>query len=344
MKPYAKDNFGLFICEECGCKFKNLNGLSKHLYFSHNGKEHYFNKWLRDSTDKCKVCGNNTKFKNLQIGCIDTCSKECKKELTKMTNLKKYGVEFPLQHDSVKLKSKQTCLQKYGKISYSGTDFYKKSILDKYGVENVFQLDRVKKKCKKSYIRNLGVENPSQSEKIKQKKEQTCMKNHGVKSGLCLRDKIKKGNLKNNNVEFPMQSDSIKCKSRLTCMNKYGVEYIHQHYEIHEKSQKTALKIKQFRNTGIWYQGSYELDFLENYYDKYPDITRGPRIKYEFKGITHYYFPDFYVPSKNLVVECKNSYLAERDKCVIEEKRKATIIGGFNWVLIVNKDYTNLTI
>lgn len=92
----------------------------------------------------------------------------------------------------------------------------------------------------------------------------------------------------------------------------------------------------------IYYQGSYELDFLEKYYDKFPDIQRGPSIKYEYKGKKKVYHSDFYIPSKNLIIECKNNYLYKRDLEIILHKKETTINSGFNWVLVLDKNYNKL--
>jgi hypothetical protein len=49
---------------------------------------------------------------------------------------------------------------------------------------------------------------------------------------------------------------------------------------------------------------------------------------------------DFYIPSLNLIVEIKNSHLAEINKEGIEAKKQATIAAGFNYIMIIDKDYT----
>jgi hypothetical protein len=63
-------------------------------------------------------------------------------------------------------------------------------------------------------------------------------------------------------------------------------------------------------------------------------------IKYLFENKEHWYHPDFFIPSLNLVVEIKNSYLFKRDFLQIQAKEKATIASGFKYIIIVDKDYT----
>lgn len=90
----------------------------------------------------------------------------------------------------------------------------------------------------------------------------------------------------------------------------------------------------------LYYQGSYELDFLEKFYNKFPDIKRGPSIKYVFNGKNKVYHSDFYIPSLNLIIECKNSYGLKKFKEQIHAKERAAIKQNFNYLIIVNKNYT----
>lgn len=83
-------------------------------------------------------------------------------------------------------------------------------------------------------------------------------------------------------------------KSKQTCLEIYGVENPNQTIFIHEKVLKSGYKLKQFKNTNIWYQGTYELDFIRKHYDKFPNIVRGPSIKYILNGENKVYHPDFY--------------------------------------------------
>jgi hypothetical protein len=125
---------------------------------------------------------------------------------------------------------------------------------------------------------------------------------------------------------------------------RYGVQNPAQNKELYEKSQKTSFRMKKFKNEEIWYQGKYELDFLEKFYKKYPDIQRGPTIKYCWDSKERVYYPDFYIPSLGLIVECKNSYLAKRDKEMIEAKEKAVLLRGFKFALIINKNYFGVSL
>jgi len=102
---------------------------------------------------------------------------------------------------------------------------------------------------------------------------------------------------------------------------------------------KSSLKIKHYKNTDIFYQGSYEKDFLDNYYDKL-NIQNGFSIYYEFENTNKIYHPDFYLPDLNLIVEIKGSnwhaMLLEKNRA----KQKKCIKNGYNFLFIIDKDYS----
>jgi hypothetical protein len=290
MKSFKQTNDRKYICEECGRNFSILSALMSHIGHSHEGKMDYYNKWIIEEGDgKCKNCGKETRFHGTYP--LPFCSNSCSSKY----NLRKNG--SPFSRKEVKEKSKNTLQLHYGKDYYLQTEEGKKNMkkfrklnsdniilntkrnnLKKYGVENVFQREDIKEKCKQTTLKNYGVENISQLEKIKVIKNEKCC--------------------------------------------------------------RTALKFKRFRYTNLYYQGSYELDFLEKYYDKYPDIQRAPTIKYMFNNKNKIYFPDFYIPSLNLIIECKNSWLLKKDKEILELKENATINKGYKYNIIVNKNYT----
>jgi hypothetical protein len=401
----------LFMCEECNSFHKNKGELSKHINRCHNGIKIYYDKWLKEKDDNlCKICGKETNFKNSLDGYKNICSRECSIKYTSQkvqkSMFEKYGSISAFGNKNIIKKSKETMLLRYGKEHFTNSEKTKQTCLEKYGVENPYQIKETKEKIRQTNLKNRGVTSPMQSKEVREKSKQTCLEKYGVECSLQNkeinekrkktmierygveysaqnkwirekqintnknkygenffkiflekskktrkdkygnenynnREKYKKTCLKKYGVEYSLQSSKIKEKGKNTCLKKYGVEHPSQYKEIHDKIQRSCFRIKKFRDTNIWYQGSYELDFLEKYYDKFQDIQRGPSIKYTYKGKNKVYHPDFYIPSLNLIVECKNSYLAKRDKYLIEEKKKSTISNGFNYIIIVNKNYND---
>lgn len=140
------------------------------------------------------------------------------------------------------------------------------------------------------------------------------------------------------NVDNVFQSSIVKNKIKNTILKRYGVEYTHQNSEIFKRAFKTGLKLLKYKNTNIWYQGSYELDFLEKYYGVY-EIQNAKPIQYLYNDKPRIYHPDFYIPSLNLIIECKSTYYYKKHKDTVDAKKKATIDNGFKYLMIIDKKY-----
>ena len=184
-------------------------------------------------------------------------------EKTRKTNLKRHGVEYSSQSLEVKEKVKRTNLNKtkeekelqkqrskesfqkrFGVDNYSQTrewkekikeaykdgslaneqqEKYKKTCIEKFGVENVFQSEEIKEKIKQTNIEIYGCEFASQNEDIKKKIKDTIKEVYGVDSFNSLpeiQEKKKQTSIKTYGYEHPTQSPEIKLKTRETCINK----------------------------------------------------------------------------------------------------------------------------
>lgn len=204
------------------------------------------------------------KYKNLNIG------DELKiniTELSRGSNIK-IRVKCDLCGDE-----KEVVYKTFNKSGYN-EDYYlckkckcKINNKEKYGVENVFQIDSVKEKIKKTNIKRYGVDNISQSEQIKEKKIQTSIEKYGyehhlknlnivekqkntvklkygvdnVSQLLDIKEKKKETTLKNYDVEYAHQSEKVLEKQKNNVKLKYGVDYIFQNNDIKDKIKKTNL-------------------------------------------------------------------------------------------------------
>ncbi len=186
--------------------------------------------------------------------------------------------------------------------------------------KNPFLNKEIREKIKKTCLKKYGVDHPLKSKKIREKRSNTCLKILGCSE--------------------PFQSEKVKEKSKKTCLEKYGVEYAIQNSDVHKKQVKSAfysgINIGIFQNI-IYYQGSYELDFLEKYYDLFDEIVRGPSIKYIFKGENKIYFPDFFIKSINLIVEIKSSYTLRENMDRTKELYSKKL--GYDFIMILDKNY-----
>jgi len=191
--------------------------------------------------------------------------------------------------------------------------------LHNFGETSFYKTSKFKKKRKESLLNRYGVEEPLQCKKFVEKRKITCFEKYGY--------------------ETPKLNKLVNKKYKETCFEKYGVENSMHNYESFDKMQKTSKVKRKFRNTDIWYQGSYELDFLEKFYDKFTDIQRAPSIQYIFKEKNKIYYPDFYIPSLNLIIEIKSSYYYNKHKEIINLKKRFVLKNEYKFILIIDKNY-----
>lgn len=316
---------------------------------------------------QCQICGNikeiniSSYWINIEKYNFYSCSQKCSYKTKNIkTNLEKYNVESYTQTEEYLEKSKKTKYEKYGDENYINTDKIKKTNLERYGVEYYMQTDDFIKKSINTNLEKYGVERPLQNKEIKEKWIRTNLEKYGYKTPLMDNNvknkisntKLKKYNDKNYNnrykyketcmklfgFENPMKNELIKRKLMNIIYEKYGVYYPAQLPEIYDKMLKSGLKIEKYKDSELYYQGTYEKDFLDKYYDKIK-IIRGKSIKYVYKSKEHIYYPDFYIKDLNLIVEIKSLkwFNEHLDKNL--EKEKACKKLGYNFIFIINKNY-----
>lgn len=127
----------------------------------------------------CGVCGNQNKYYNCKVKNWPVICNKCRKnkeliekygsieegkkilkaasiERRKITNLEKYGVEFPLQLKEFKKKAENTTLKNFGvKCSLQSAEIREKSkttLKSKYGAENYQQSDNAKDNRKYKFV------------------------------------------------------------------------------------------------------------------------------------------------------------------------------------------------
>lgn len=116
----------------------------------------------------------------------------------------------------------------YVSYGYSNGNYFCKSCktkinnLEKWGVENVFQLESTKSKSRETNLKKRGVEFISQSPEIKKL--------------------IKSNNLERIGVEHHLQKEESVQKLKESNLEKWGVENISQLKEIKEKKKATSKK------------------------------------------------------------------------------------------------------
>ena len=135
-------------------------------------------------------CNNEVKFVKFRMGYKSYCCNKCQR----------------LDQENINIKQ---------------LDSNKKTCLEKYGVENVFQLEEVKEKIKETCVEKYGVENSFQSVEVRAKQKETMVErysaDHNMRSDF-LKERLKEryGGI------FPMHSEESKQKIEETFDKKYG--------------------------------------------------------------------------------------------------------------------------
>lgn len=100
----------------------------------------------------------------------------------------------------------------------------------------------------------------------------------------------------------------------------------------------------------IYVQG-YEADFLDYVFQH--ELLQEPQIEfrrkcffYEFEGKRKRYYPDFFIPHLNLVVEIKSKYIMDRwqgGEDVMELKANAVRDAGYRFIILYDKKHKQFT-
>lgn len=154
--------------------------------------------------------------------------------------------------------------------------------------------------------------------------------------------KTKLSNQKRYGVDNVFASEMIKDRIKETLQKKYGVKHIMQNPEFLLKAKKTAFKIKEVLIEGrkFFVQG-YEDRFLKECTNdceiEIKDISDTVPV-FDYDEGKHQYFPDFFIPAKNLIVEIKSSWTAygtQGFKDQLEKKIDAVLKAGYDFLLVV---------
>ena len=196
------------ICKECGETFIPTN--PSQVYCK---KQHY---------RKCPICGKEYLVKR---NCLNdpprACLGECSKELRRITNLKRYGVE-----DSGNMKS--------------SLDKRRKTCMERYGVDNPAKCSDFKQKCNQTFQKKYGVDWAAQSDVVKEKIKSR-WKDKSDDDLKDIFDRRKSTNLKKYGCEWPQQNKNIVEKTQKTNLQKYGVSCTLHSTEIEQRVKQTLV-------------------------------------------------------------------------------------------------------
>ncbi len=143
-------------------------------------------------------------------------------------------------------------------------------VQEKYGVDNVGQVEEFKKKAKQTSMEHYGADNPSKSKEVVDKIKETNLRKYGVESTAMVPEFIEKRIhtcLENFGCENPFASKEIQQKIYQTNLERYGCEHSAQNLEVQNKVRKTNLE--KFGKEYYSQTGEYKKHLKELCYEKY---------------------------------------------------------------------------
>ena len=167
--------------------------------------------------------------------------------------------------------------------------------LERFGVENAGANEEKKKKIKESWQKKYGG-HPKQNKEVQEKWKQTCF--------------VKYGGHPNQNADVQAKAEANSYKYR---------DYILPSGKI--------VKVQGYEDKALD-------ELLEHFVEEEIVIGRAyvPRIPYVCKeGKKRIYFPDFYIPSTNTILEIKSEWTVKLKSSRLEERAKAVVEKGYRF-------------
>jgi len=228
------------------------------------------------------------------------------------------------------------------KCKICGSSFSSDKRATAYCSENcktVFYNNRLKK-TKETNLKKYGCENPYQNEEIKKKCRKIKKERYGDEHFVNVK-KRQQTNLKKYGVSSYSKTKEYKNKCIKTSLEKYGTEYPMQSKDINKKSMVNACNFKEYilpSGKIVKIQG-YENKALDELFkngykeeDVLMDRLDVPKIRYTDKnGKRRLYYPDIYIKSENKIIEVKSEYTYNYNLNTNLLKEKACINNGFNF-------------
>jgi hypothetical protein len=226
---------------------------------------------------------------------------------------------------------------------------YKETIMNKYGVKHISQLQEIKDKKVTNCLNKYGVKHINQLQEIKDKIRETNKLNYfklnnklppslidqkqvlfdkygtyNYRSSDYIKNKIKQTVMDRYGVDHISKSKEILDLKRKNSMIKYGVEYPIQHPAFSEKACTSGFRMKEYilpSGKIIKIQGyeTFALNHIINVEKiNEDDITTGctnvPTIWYcDNQGKKHRHFVDIFIEPQNRCIEVKSTWTVKKD-------------------------------
>lgn len=224
----------------------------------------------------CDVCGKEYEYDPKRQDIKKTCSEECRYKLT----INNRDIDAAMETQ------RKTLLDRYGVDNPSHIpgviETTKQTNRQKYGVDWYTQTEEYHTKLRETDLKKYGVEHHMKSEEVIKKRISKLKETHGVANVFQLPEvkaKIKNSIRDKYGVDYISQSQEIKDKVKDTNIKRYGVEHAMQLEEFKEKARETSR---------ILYGRNYKKQLCISDIDSWYAFIRDPR---EFISKHYNYVP-----------------------------------------------------
>lgn len=294
----------------------------------------------KDHFTSCPICGKQVVWNSTRP--VDPCSKECKEEKRRRDCQAKYGVDHPMQCESVK-------------------EHHRESMRRTYGVDSPMQSEEIKKRAIASNQRKFGVDWAISADSVRERSYETMRARYGAATTFEspeLTEKVRSTLLSSYGVDNAMKSEEVRSRSQSTLKERYGVDnpmkvddfkeksvdsrrsHIH---DIVEKSKETWIKSLGVDNPSKSPDVIDKIDhtFMKRYGVKRAMSVPEFRKKYEATMIDRYGVPYAYMmqDSSAARISSVNKRFGELlDRCDIPYEYEYRIGSKFYDIRILNQN------
>lgn len=201
----------------------------------------------------------------------NNCCYSPKSEIAAKNGSKSKGIKTGPKSESVKEKTRQSCLAKYGTVSPLGNkDIQNKArqtLLDKYGVEHSSKIPSVQETRKENSIVKYGVNHHTKTEEFRNKAKQ-----RAIDSGLTY-------------IYDGKTSEEI--------AKEMGISLSGFHQRVRKYGYDSAVKMEKTKSD------------IENVME---ELLKKIGVNYLVGQRVDKYFPDFVLPDQKIIIECDGLY------------------------------------
>ena len=186
------------------------------------------------SCDACEKTYEKPYYATMNFDALTFCSRKC------LWQSKKSGL--------LAEKARKTLLEKYGVENLSQSpavqEKIRKNSLEKYGVEHHTKSEGFKEKERRRRVEKFGVEHHWMLDEVKQKRKETWCQNYGTDNpGAAeeIKNKIRQTFQQNYGTDNPFAAEEIQEKIRDTLMTRYGVDHCSKYDVTHRKQVEAKV-------------------------------------------------------------------------------------------------------